>query len=105
MTPQERTKIRLERINRRGLDIATKLSALMAGKNVTLADIGTSGPDMADDKEQRLRVYLAMINEARRVVSGGEYVTKVAAEDAKRQLYLDDNPWMEGERGEVDGEA
>ena len=103
MTPQERRDLRLKRLNKTGWDINQKLTQLLAGKNITLGEIGLSGIDMIDDKEVRLRQFLGLVNDARPIIQAENYPSKVAGEETKRQLYLDDNPWMEAAKPEVAG--
>ena len=63
-----------QRINRKGLEVATKLADLKAGQNITLADMQTPGFDTeAMDAEGRVRAYLDLINAARVRLNGADY--------------------------------
>ncbi len=103
MTPEARRDIRLRRLNHKGMDVYTKLSALLAGKDIILSEIGLHGIDMIDDKEVRLRQFLGLINDARPMIQAEHYPAKIAGEETKRQLFLDENPWMEAAKPEVAG--
>ena len=103
MTPEQRRDMRLKRLHEKGMGVAQKLSDLLAGKDIRLGDIGLQGIDMVDDKEQRLRQFLQLINDSRRIILASEYPSKVAAEETRRQLFLDDNPWLEAAKADVAG--
>ena len=107
MTPEQRRQLRIGRLNQKGQGVANELAEMMASKDIRLGDIGPSGVPMRDKKERRLREFLEMINAARKIICGDGYLEKVAAEEQRRQLYLDDNPWFEaagdhGDRRETD---
>jgi len=103
MTPEERKTMRLQRLNKKGMGVAGKLADLMAGKDISLSQIGLNGIDMIDDKEQRLRAFLDMVNQSRKIILSDDYASKIVGEDPKRQLFLDDNPWLEAAKPDVAG--
>ena len=91
-----RRALRLQRINRKGLEVATKLADLKAGQNITLADMQTPGLDTeAMDAEARVRAYLDLINAARVRLNGADYGRCLACDEALDEAALDETPWLE----------
>lgn len=88
-------QLRLKRINAKGLGVATRLSELLAGKDVDLGAIGVSGPDLVDDKEMRLRDFLDQINGARQRLLSGGYGACLACGAPFPEAALDEIPWIE----------
>lgn len=89
------TQLRLKRINAKGWEVNEKLTALLAGKDLDLSSIGISGVDMIDDKEQRLRGFLDMINAARKRLNAGPYGACLACGEPFAPAALDEQPWLE----------
>ena len=90
--------LRLQRINQKGLEVATKLAGLKAGQNITLADMGTGLERAGLTKEERLRNYLDLINASRtRLLSGpgGGYGRCLACGVELTPAALDELPWTE----------
>lgn len=95
------TELRLQRINAKGMEVATKLSELLAGKEVSFADLELGGPGgrllAREKKEARLRNFLATINGARsRLQAGGDvYGRCIACSVPLADPLLDERPWVE----------
>ena len=88
-----RREARLALINKKGLEIANQLVELKAGRDVALLDLGRS--TSATRKEDRLRAYLSLINEARaRLVSGG-YGLCLTCSSPLGEAQLDELPWAD----------
>lgn len=91
--------LRLRRINAKGLEIATRLSELLAGQDVRLADFELTGGKPGETKEQRLRRFLASINGARaRLLGQGAappYGECLACGVELPAPALDEMPWVE----------
>ncbi len=92
---EARKQLRLKRINDKGLGVATRLSELLAGKDVDLGAIGLSGPELVDDKEMRLRGFLDQINAARQRLLSGAYGVCLACGAPFPDAALDEMPWIE----------
>jgi hypothetical protein len=85
----------LTRINQKGLEIATKLSELLAGKDVRLEDFELTGDeDPRVRKEERLRAYLALVNRARARLNDETIGTCVSCGAAIREAAIDETPWL-----------
>ena len=93
-SPEERNKLRLDRINGKGLEVATKLSELLAGKDVDLATLNPYEDDPNIKKEERLRAYLDQINAARRRLLDGDFGACQACGETFRAEVLDETPWI-----------
>ena len=93
---EERKALRLQRINRKGLEVATKLAELKAGQNITLAEMSTPGLDTeAMDKEARVRAFLDLINASRTRLQGRGYGHCLACSAVLDEAALDETPWLE----------
>ena len=91
-----RRSLRLQRINQKGLEVATKLADLKAGQNITLADMEAPGLDVdAMDKEARVRAFLDLINASRTRLLQGGYGRCLACDEALSPVALDEVPWTE----------
>ena len=87
-------QMRLKRINQKGLAVATKLSEVLAGKDIDLSQLGDlSGIDPNDKKERRLRAYLDTINAARKRLQTADYGRCLKCPDALTDAVLDEAPW------------
>ena len=92
----DRRSLRLQRINQKGLEVATKLADLKAGQNITLADMDTPGLDLeAMSKEERIRAFLDLINAARTRLLSGAYGSCLACAADLAPAALDEVPWTE----------
>ncbi|MCB9788563.1 MAG: hypothetical protein H6744_17945 [Deltaproteobacteria bacterium] len=91
----DRRDLLLRRINAKGLEVATKLSELLAGKDVRLDDFELTGDeDPRVAKEERLRAYLALVNRARARVLDGTIGTCVSCGTALSAAAVDETPWL-----------
>jgi RNA polymerase-binding transcription factor DksA len=91
-----RRALRLTRINQKGLEVATRLAALKAGQNITLADMMVPGLDIdAITKEARVRAFLDLINASRTRLGTDAYGRCLACECPLDALALDETPWLE----------
>ena len=91
-----RRDLRLRRINQKGLEVATKLAELKAGQNITLSDMGTGGLDIEEmTKEERIRAYLDLVNDARTRLMSGDYGRCRACDAELSPASLDEIPWMQ----------
>lgn len=85
---------RLNRINAKGLAVATKLSEVLAGKDIDLSELGDlRGIDPRDTKERRLREYLDTINAARTRLLKGDYGICLECKEPLGDALLDETPW------------
>ncbi|MGM0576736.1 MAG: hypothetical protein ACQEXJ_13485 [Myxococcota bacterium] len=91
-----RTELRLQRINAKGLQVASKLADLMAGKDIDLNDMqGVWEGDEDRDDEERLRTWLDAINAARHRIQSGAYGRCLACDEPLDPAALDEIPWLE----------
>ena len=97
MTDDEaaRRSLRLKRINAKGLEVATKLSDLLANKDVTLADLEGLTDLGRSQKEVRLRAYLDQINAARQRLLDGSFGACLSCDVPLGDAVLDEQPWLE----------
>lgn len=100
MSLDDRSKLRLERINKKGLEVATKLAELKAGKDVSLKDFGLvmDKEDTVEKKERRLRAFLDQINASRTRLNAGDegnYGKCLACGTEFDDPTLDETPWIE----------
>ncbi len=94
MDPARHARL-LARINQKGLEVATKLSELLAGKEVRLEDFElTGGEDPRVSKEERLRGYLALVNRSRARLLDGSIGTCVSCGAELREAAIDETPWI-----------
>lgn len=85
----------LARINQKGLGVATKLSELLAGKDVRLEDFELTGDeDPRVKKEERLRAYLALVNRSRARLLDGSIGTCVSCGGEIGAAAIDETPWI-----------
>ena len=94
----DKSQFRLQRINAKGMEIATTLAELLAGKDVSLEALSTLRPfdDPTLDKEARLRAFLTQINAARvRLGDGDSFGRCLACEQPLADAALDEYPWLE----------
>ena len=94
---EERKARRLATIGRKGLEVAGKLEALLAGKDVSLDDFELRQvDDHGARKEARLRSYLRTINAARdRLRTDPAYGLWTSCGGPLNDLALDETPWLE----------
>ena len=92
---EDQKKLRLERINAKGMGVNSKLVELLAGKEVDLSALDASGIDPIDNKEMRLRDYLDRINAARKRLMTGAYGSCLACGVGFSDPELDETPWLE----------
>jgi hypothetical protein len=91
-----RHSLRLTRINQKGLEVATRLAALKAGQNITLADMLVPGIDMeAITKEARVRAFLDLINASRTRLATEAYGRCLSCGCDLDPPALDETPWLE----------
>ena len=97
MTDDEaaRRSLRLKRINAKGLEVATRLSDLLANKDVTLADLEGLVELGRSQKEVRLRAYLDQINAARQRLLDGTLGACLSCDVPLGDAVLDEQPWIE----------
>ena len=97
MTDDEaaRRSLRLKRINAKGLEVATRLSDLLANKDVTLADLEGLAELGRSQKEVRLRAYLDQINAARQRLLDGTPGVCLSCDVPLGDAVLDEQPWIE----------
>ena len=92
----DHTQKRLNRINEKGLAVATRLAEHLAGKDVDLSELGDlSGLELTDMKEMRLRAFLERINNARRRLNTTAYGLCLACGAPFDNAILDETPWIE----------
>ena len=91
-----RRSLRLQRINQKGLEVATRLAELKAGQNITLSEMMTPGLDVeAMTKEERIRAFLDLINASRTRLMSGVYGQCLACGVEIAPAALDEIPWTE----------
>jgi len=92
----DHTQRRLNRINEKGLAVATRLAEHLAGKDVDLSEMGDlSGLELTDMKEMRLRTFLERINNARRRLNTADYGLCLVCGAPFEATTLDETPWIE----------
>ncbi len=93
--------LRLGRINAKGMEVATKLSSLLAGKDVSLIELAelTKGGEPAETKEQRLRRFLDQVNASRarllNKAGAAPYGACLGCGSPLADGALDEMPWVE----------
>ena len=91
-----RRALRLQRINQKGLEVATRLAELKAGQDITLADMESPGLDVeAMTKEARVRAFLDLVNAARTRLGTAAYGLCLACSVPLDDAGLDERPWLE----------
>jgi len=96
VTDSDRRDLRLQRINQKGLEVATKLAEFKAGQDITLSEMGTSGFDVAAlTKEERIRAYLDLVNDARTRLMSGDFGRCLACDAELVPAALDEMPWTQ----------
>ncbi|MFT5432087.1 MAG: RNA polymerase-binding transcription factor DksA [Myxococcota bacterium] len=87
---------RLKLINAKGWEVAQRLSAVKARRDIDLSQMDGMGiDDPLESKERRLRRYLDQINRARTRLPTPEYGQCVDCGTAFAAGQLDDMPWVE----------
>jgi RNA polymerase-binding transcription factor DksA len=91
-----RRALRLERINRKGMEVAERLAQLLAGQDVKLGDIDPSDVfDLEGMKQEAwLRAFLDQVNQARRRLQGGGYGNCLSCGQRFEDTVLDEGPWI-----------
>jgi len=85
---------RLKTINAKGMEVAERLAALMADKDVSLDDFDlVQDNDRGVTKEARIRAYLATINAARARLLGDGYGHCTGCDAPIAEAVLTDSPW------------
>lgn len=93
-TPDDIRARRLKAINAKGMEVAERLAALMAHKDVSLDDFDLiQDDDRGVKKEARLRAYLATINAARARLLGDGYGHCTDCDAPVAASVLSDSPW------------
>ena len=87
--------LRLNRINAKGLQVATQLADILAGKDIDLSDLGdVHGIEIGDKKERRLRAFLDQINDARKRLLSAGYGACLSCHTPFSDAALDETPWL-----------
>ena len=88
----QRHRSELLRVGRR---LAKRLENLLAGQNVTLADLGLPGEDDHDKDEERLRNAVKRIDAALKRVQDGSYGACIECGTDLPGGVLETTPWQE----------
>ena len=86
--------LRLRRINEKGLDVATRLAEMKAGKDVRLGMLsGLEGQPPGLTREEALTLFLARINRARERWNEGTLAQCAGCGTTLNDSLVDEIPW------------
>ena len=80
----------------KGVELNAALTAILAGKNVTLATLKLPQEQTPGErKEERLRRYLDLVSRAQKRLGTTAWGTCVHCDAPIREVVLDEAPWTE----------
>ncbi|MFT7625446.1 MAG: RNA polymerase-binding transcription factor DksA [Myxococcota bacterium] len=92
----KRRALRLDRINKKGWEVAQRLMKVKSRQDVRLADLaGLRMDDTTESPETRLRRWLDQINAARQSLGTADFGRCGSCAGAIGEVELDEQPWAD----------